>query len=94
MAQSDTPVESAAAVRRLCSEIQLFDLCDLERCGHRDGRYCTHPGLLSRFERIADEDDEKPGRLVYVDEDEDGDEDGGDFDTGEYDDEDDGGWDE
>lgn len=42
--------------RRLCSEIQLFDLCDLERCSSRDGRFCTDQDLMTRFERIADVD--------------------------------------
>ncbi|HML78330.1 hypothetical protein [Geobacter sulfurreducens] len=44
---------------RLCSEIQLFDLCEVggtDVCGHRDGRYCTKGDLLARFEAIADDD--------------------------------------
>lgn len=45
---------------RLCSEIQLFDLCEQDAaadvCGHRDGRYCTKGDLLARFESIADDD--------------------------------------
>jgi len=47
-------------VQRLCSEIQLFDLCDLERCSHKEGRYCTDSELLARFERIAEKDDTRP----------------------------------
>lgn len=70
MAQPDTPVTPTTSVRRLCSEIQLFDLCDRERCGHRDGRYCTDPALLARFERVVAEEDDGPDRLVYVDDDE------------------------
>ena len=44
-------------VRRLCSEIQLFDLCDLDRCNTRDGRFCTKSELLSRFEYISDREE-------------------------------------
>lgn len=43
--------------RRLCSEIQLFDLCDLARCSFKDGRYCTHADLLARFEAVAEPED-------------------------------------
>lgn len=49
-------------VPRLCSEIQLFDLCDLERCSQREGRFCTCMELLTRFERIADRDESAPLR--------------------------------
>lgn len=70
--------------RRLCSEIQLFDLCDLERCSFKDGRYCTHADLLARFEALAepddrpvnrfDDDDEEDGEESYPEEHEDDDE--------------------
>lgn len=50
--------------KRLCSEIQLFDLCDLECCGYKDGRYCTREELISRFERIAEEDERSPQRYL------------------------------
>jgi hypothetical protein len=43
-------------VRRLCNEIQLFDLCELEKCRFKDGRYCTDGDLLNRFEAIAEEE--------------------------------------
>ncbi len=56
--------------RRFCNEIQLFDLCDLERCTFRDGRYCTHADLLARFEALAEPED-RPARY----DDEDGDDD-------------------
>jgi len=52
---------------RLCSEIQLFDLCDLDRCGHRKERYCTNELLLQRFEAIREEDDRQ---ILLYDEDE------------------------
>jgi len=50
-------VEKETPVPRLCSEIQLFDLCDLERCNHKDGRFCTNGELLARFDRISEKDD-------------------------------------
>ncbi|MGD0585734.1 MAG: hypothetical protein ABSA86_08160 [Oryzomonas sp.] len=49
--------ETAKPVQRLCSEIQLFDLCDLEQCSHKQGRYCTNGELLTRFERVSENDD-------------------------------------
>jgi len=42
--------------QRLCSEVQLFDLCELTSCRHKIGRFCSDPVLLSRFEKIADEE--------------------------------------
>ena len=45
------------AAKRLCSEIQLFDLCDLDTCICKDGRYCTNPAILQRFEAIKEEDE-------------------------------------
>lgn len=39
---------------RLCSEIQLFDLCDLSSCSYKDGRYCVNAELLSSFEKISE----------------------------------------
>lgn len=42
--------------QRLCSEVQLFDLCDRDTCRHKIGRFCSDPILLSRFEAIADEE--------------------------------------
>jgi len=52
-----TGEKAAQPVQRLCNEIQLFDLCELEKCGHKQGLYCTSPELLSRFEAIAEEDE-------------------------------------
>lgn len=60
-------------VQRLCNEIQLFDLCELERCGHKKGLFCTSPGLLSRFEAIA-EKEERPAPGFISDEEDDGEE--------------------
>ena len=73
---------------RLCSEIQLFDLCELDSCRHKNGRFCTNEELLAKFEAIKEEDD--ADALVY-DEDEmeegddlDFDELSDDFEDGEY----------
>lgn len=44
----------ASAVQRLCNEIQLFDLCDLSSCRHKEGRFCTNSELVADFERISD----------------------------------------
>ena len=42
--------------QRLCNEIQLFDLCDLDTCVRKNGRFCTDPALLDRFEKIAEDE--------------------------------------
>ncbi len=43
--------------RRLCSEIQLFDLCSKTTCPHKDGRFCTNSDILGKFEAISDDED-------------------------------------
>ena len=45
------------AAQRLCSEIQLFDLCDLDSCRFKSSRFCTNEELLAKFESIKEEDD-------------------------------------
>ena len=50
--------------QRLCSEVQLFDLCDLDSCNHKKGRFCTDPLLLGRFEKIAEDELRAPERYV------------------------------
>jgi len=52
--------------RRLCSEIQLFDLCDKGQdvCGHLDGRYCTKGDIIARFEAISEDDDRSPEQFM------------------------------
>ena len=50
-------------VNRLCSEIQLFDLCELDNCGFKRERFCTDKELLTRFESIKEEDDRPP--VIY-----------------------------
>jgi hypothetical protein len=42
--------------KRLCSEIQLFDLCSKDTCKQRNGRFCTDSDLLAKFEAISEED--------------------------------------
>ncbi len=43
--------------RRLCSEIQLFDLCTKEKCARKDGKYCADGDMLAKFEAISEDDD-------------------------------------
>jgi hypothetical protein len=78
--------------QRLCSEIQLFDLCDLDTCCQKDGRFCTNPEVLERFEAIKEEDERAPEQYLSeeLDEDEDAEELGldEDYSADEYDDDD------
>jgi hypothetical protein len=53
---------------RLCSEIQLFDLCAKDVCGHKDGRYCTKGDILARFEADLDKDDGRSPEQFMADE--------------------------
>jgi len=55
-------------IERLCSEIQLFDLCDKDVCSHKNGRYCTKGDILTRFEAILDKDDERSPEQFMADE--------------------------
>jgi hypothetical protein len=65
----EVAVEKASQpTQRLCNEIQLFDLCDLEKCGHKQGPYCTSSDLLNRFEAIAEEDERPPSADFISDE--------------------------
>jgi len=64
---SDDPVEvPSPAAQRLCTEIQLFDLCDLDRCRFKQSRFCTNEELLAKFESIKEEDEQNA--LAYEDE--------------------------
>lgn len=49
-------MEEETKPRRLCSEIQLFDLCAKGDCEYRDGRYCCNEDVLTKFETINEED--------------------------------------
>ena len=66
----DAGLKPVKPVHRLCNEIQLFDLCELEKCGQKQGLYCTSPDLLNRFEAIAEED-ERPAATGYFTEEDD-----------------------
>ena len=68
MRNSDQKTESTP--QRLCSEIQLFDLCDLVSCKHKQEHFCNDPALLGRFEKIAEEELRVPE--CYISEDTDG----------------------
>ena len=50
--------------RRLCNEIQLFDLCSRDVCDHKDGRYCTKGDILSKFEAIREEEERSPEQYL------------------------------
>lgn len=53
---TDSEPKTDVLPQRLCSEIQLFDLCDLDSCDHKNGRFCTDPFLLGRFEKITEQE--------------------------------------
>ena len=57
-------METEKGAKRLCSEIQLFDLCDLDYCSRKEGRFCTDPKVLARFEAIKEEDERSPQYLA------------------------------
>jgi len=44
---------------RLCSEIQLFDLCEKETCNYKTDKFCTQGELLTRFEAVLTKEDER-----------------------------------
>jgi hypothetical protein len=50
--EEETEEEEIELVPRLCNEIQLFDLCEIDpsRCSFRDGRFCTDIDMLRAFE--------------------------------------------
>jgi len=56
---------------RLCSEIQLFDLCSLGICRYKNGSFCSNAELLQRFEAIADSDVHTRTRYMDVEADDD-----------------------
>ena len=72
---SDSETKSDALPQRLCSEIQLFDLCDLNSCNHKSGRFCTDSELLGRFEKIAEAEVRAPERFISDEDDEEYDDD-------------------
>ncbi len=60
--------------QRLCSEIQLFDLCSKETCSKKKGRYCTDEALLDKFEAISHEEDFSSDQYLAEEPEDDGDE--------------------
>jgi hypothetical protein len=76
-------METQKHAQRLCSEIQLFDLCDLDTCCQKDGRYCTNPEVLERFEAIKEEDERSPEQYLTEEFDEEESEEGEEFDSGD-----------
>lgn len=56
--------ETNSQPKRLCSEIQLFDICELDVCAHKDGRYCTKGEILARFEKIQEDDHRSPEQFM------------------------------
>ena len=57
-------MENETRPRRLCSEIQLFDLCARDVCNHKDGRYCTKGDILAKFEAIREEEERSPEQYM------------------------------
>lgn len=68
--------------QRLCSEIQLFDLCDRDDCQFKKGRFCTNEDILARFEAISDDEDADSTDQFLFDEMDEMDEDGLEYDEG------------
>ncbi len=54
--EDENNIPVTTPVRRLCNEIQLFDLCDLESCNYKEGRFCINQELIERFENISEDD--------------------------------------
>jgi hypothetical protein len=75
-------VDKVENPKRLCSEIQLFDICTKSSCKHKDGRYCIDGDILARFEAISDEEDTGSNDLFLADEMEEMDEDELSYDAG------------
>lgn len=61
---SDSGPKPDTLPQRFCTEIQLFDLCDLDSCRRKSGRFCNDPVLLGRFERIAEVELRTPDRYL------------------------------
>lgn len=80
--EKDVPVEKTESPQRLCNEIQLFDLCERADCVFKKGRYCTDPDILARFEAIGDDEDESSMEQYLVDEMDEMEDDGLEYDEG------------
>lgn len=88
----DKELKTDCPPQRLCSEIQLFDLCNLSSCRFKDGRFCSSSDLLERFEKIAEEEQRSPER--YIDEESEDKELSDDDGYGDYDNDEGDGWEE
>jgi hypothetical protein len=75
-------MEKVENPQRLCSEIQLFDLCGRDDCKFKKGRYCTNEDILARFEAISDDEDANSTEQFLVDEMDEMEEDGLEYDEG------------
>ena len=69
--EADDAEMTASPVQRLCSEIKLFDLCELDDCSYREGRFCNDRRMLESFEKIADVEQRVPDGFDESDFDED-----------------------
>jgi hypothetical protein len=61
---TDSEQSSANLPKRLCSEIQLFELCELDSCNKKSGGFCTDTTLINRFEMIEEAEDRVPERYI------------------------------
>ena len=59
---TDSDHNPTLQAQRLCSEIQLFDLCDLETCRFKKGRFCSETDILAQFEKISEQEQRIPDR--------------------------------
>lgn len=75
-------MEKVENPKRLCSEIQLFDICSKTSCKYKDGRYCNDGDILARFESISDEEEAGSNDVFLADEMEEMDEDELSYDEG------------
>jgi hypothetical protein len=69
----ETIMSDEGKPQRLCSEIQLFDLCSAEKCSKKKGRYCTDKDLLDKFEAISNEEDFSSDQFLDNEPEDDGD---------------------
>lgn len=57
---SDSTLTTKKTPQRLCAEIQLFDLCELDSCKYKQGRFCIDADLILKFEEISEEEISQP----------------------------------
>lgn len=54
--------------QRLCSEIQLFDLCEKESCDYKSDKFCTQGDLLAKFETVLAKEDDRSAAQYLAEE--------------------------